>query len=142
MRDIKFKTKLDLAYFFGVLLTLSFIANKFITSKEIIKIILYFLLVTIVYFVWASCVIKKLEIKSLKVDKSLDDISLLLYKNSLYMHKKIGDYYEFKTRNFIIPNTSIFIKENNIHCVVLAPLKDSIWIKKDLSKSKIYIHSR
>lgn len=136
MRDIKFKTKLDLAYFFGVLLTLSFIANKFITSKEIIKIILYFLLVTIVYFVWASCVIKKLEIKSLKIDKSLDDILLLLYENSLYMQKKIGDYYEFKTRNFIIPNTSIFIKENNKHCVVLAPLKDSIWIKKGLEETE------
>lgn len=135
MCNVKFQKKLDLAYFFGVFFTLLFVVDKFITSQEIIKMGGTFFLTSLVYFVWGSFCIKELKVKSLKVNKSLDCISLLLYENSLYMQKKVGDYYEFKTRNFIIPNTSIFVKECNKHCIVLATDSDTIWIEKALKNN-------
>ena len=55
----------------------------------------------------------------------------------MYMHEKVGDYYVFKTRNFIIPNVSIFVKEYDKYCVILLNSKDAIWVEENLKKQEV-----
>lgn len=131
---VRFIRRLDVAYFFGVFLTIFLIVEKFISEKEFIKILFSFVSFTFIYFVWSIFTIKKLKVKELKVDNSFNKISLVLYENAMYMSEKVGDYYVFKTRNFIIPNVSIFVKEHDKYCTVLLPADDATWVEESLKK--------
>jgi hypothetical protein len=117
--NLLFTRRLDNAYLFGILLTVTSIIEKLISQKEFITILISFVLVIFICFLGSILMVTKLKVKELKVDNSLNKISLLLYENAMYMHEKVGDYYVFKTRNFIIPNVSIFVKEYDKYCVIL-----------------------
>ena len=134
--NVRFIRRLDSVYLFTFISFIVFtLLNNFI-SKETINIIFTFFSFFIGWYLFSIFMIKDIDVKALKVQNNLTEISLEFYKKGIYISEKVGDYYIFKTRNFIIPNLSIFVKENNKHCVILAPLKDSIWIKKGLEEVK------
>ena len=81
--------------------------------------------------------VTKLKVKELKVDNSFNKISIVLYENAMYMREKVGDYYVFTTRNFIIPNVSIFVKEYDKYCVILLNSKDAVWVEENLKKQEV-----
>ena len=132
--NVRFIRRLDIAYFFSVFLTIFLMVGKLISEKEFIKILFTFVSLTLIYFLWSIFTIKKLKVRELKVDNSFNKISIVLYENAMYMHEKVGDYYVFKTRNFIIPNVSIFVKEYDKYCVVLLNSKDAVWVEENLKK--------
>lgn len=82
--------------------------------------------------------IKDVEVKSLKVDNNFTEISLALYKNAMHISEKVGDYYIFRTRNFIIPNISIFVKEHTKYCEIIITSKDAVWLEENL-KNNMYV---
>lgn len=135
--NVRFIRRLDIAYFFGVFLTIFLMVGKLISEKEFIKILFTFVSLTLIYFLWSIFTIKKLKVRELKVDNSFNKISIVLYENAMYMHEKVGDYYVFKTRNFIIPNVSIFVKEYDKYCVVLLNSKDAVWVEENLKKQEV-----
>jgi hypothetical protein len=135
--NLLFTRRLDNAYLFGILLTVTSIIEKLISQKEFITILISFVLVIFICFLGSILMVTKLKVKELKVDNSLNKISLLLYENAMYMHEKVGDYYVFKTRNFIIPNVSIFVKEYDKYCVILLNSKDAIWVEENLKKQEV-----
>lgn len=134
--SILFIRRLDFTYFFGISLTIFFIIEKFISFKEILKISFYFFSCCIAYFLGSILMITKLKAKSLKVDNSLNEVSLVLYENAMFLSKKVGDYYIFKTRNFIMPNLTIFVKDNDVDCTILASIKEIDCIIESLGNSK------
>lgn len=134
MNNVKFIKRLDFAYFFGIFFIISLLIEKFTSLKLCLEILFYFLLVSVSYFLLSIFIIKNKKVKKIKVDNNLDDISYILYKNAIYLNNKIGDYYVFKTKNFIVPNVSIFVKEHKKFFMILAPSNDTVWIKQELEE--------
>lgn len=135
--NVLFARRLDNAYLFGILLTVTSIIEKLISQKEFITILISFLLVIFICFLGSIFMVTKLKVKELKVDNSFNKISIVLYENAMYMREKVGDYYVFTTRNFIIPNVSIFVKEYDKYCVILLNSKDAVWVEENLKKQEV-----
>ena len=136
--NVRFVKRLDSAYFYGIFFTIFYIIEKFVSEKDIIKTLFCFLLVsTSYYFLWSMFMIKNVKAKNLRVDNSFDEISLVLYENAMYIAEKVGDYYVFKTRNFIIPNVRIFVKEYDKYCKILLYSKDAVWLEESLKNIKL-----
>lgn len=134
--NVRFIRRLDNVYLFTltsvIVVTL---LNNFI-SKETISIIFTFFCFFIAWCLFSMSMIKDIGVKALKVDNNFTEISLALYKNAMYISEKVGDYYIFRTRNFIIPNVSIFVKEYDKYCEVLLTSKDAVWLEESLKNIK------
>lgn len=125
------------AFYFAFLLTLFFVVEQFFSFKELTRIILYFGIAFIGWYVLNPSV-KEVEIKNLKARNSLDEVATELYKNDMVMREKIGEYYLFRYRNFFLKkhNVDIFVKSHDKYCTILLPSKDAVWVEESLKNTK------
>ena len=133
-----FNRRIESAFYFAFLLTLFFVMEQFISFKELTRTLLSFGTAFIGWY-FLNPAVKEVEIKNLTVNNNLNEVATELYKNDMVMHKKIGEYYLFRYRNFFLKkqNVDIFVKEHDKYCTILLPSKDAVWVEENLKSSKL-----
>ena len=110
-----------------------FIHKSIFSTQDFIFIFVCFSVSMILdYFIFSSTT--EIDVKTLRMNNSIDEVAAELYKNDMIMHNKIGEYYVFKYTNFWLKNTNVFVKAHNKHCVILLPSKDAVWLEESLKK--------
>jgi len=137
--NIIFVRRFDNALFASIIFLLAYIVMmNYLATTEVIKLFM----MGILFFAWnyftSTICIKKIKVESLEVHNSLNQISAVLLENALILQDKIGDFYIFKTRNLIIPNISISVKEcSTTDCLILLRTCDVAWLEDSLKDSKL-----
>lgn len=140
--NIKFIRRLDVVYLFAVPSVIIFIIlNNFVSLKETINFIFTFFCFVVPCFLLSNFMVKDVEAKIIKADNSFAEVVLVLYKKSIFLSEKIGNYYIFKTKNFIMPNIKFFVEANDKSCTIILPSIDYLWIKDSLKIQKSSLDS-
>ena len=136
-----FRQKLDKALIDGIVLTIIILSVITPTPNGAVSLSILISAIFVMYFyekIFNSKSFKELASYGVgEFQGDLDNLILAFAEAGLFLDKQVGGRYIFKSRNFIVPNTNLVVKELQDKCLVIGSKKDVKNLQKFFTDERI-----